>query len=125
MSGPADTFVDCNASHTFIDFNGETQTVAMNNIILADAGVTGRISGLYNRAKDGKKCIRIWWTDCYGSNEFPLDEIFNQKYIDYHHITKTTESNLMLHSSGIDTTADLGRNLGRILTDVANNYKNI
>ena len=96
---------------TFINYLGKEQTVTMNDILYFKTKntppVTGRISGVC----EGN--IRIWWTNNYSSNKFVVTELFTQKNIQLHYITKT--DNIILHENGTDTTAHLGENLKQIL----------
>jgi len=111
-------YVNIRDTFTFTNCTGVKQTIMANDILSFNSGYqyTGRISGIYGDVggdiKDKK--IRIWWTANYGNNEFLISELFTEKQIKNHNITKT--STIIPHpTSGLDTTDGMRCSLESII----------
>lgn len=88
-------------TYIFKNYLGEFQTISVNDILSFHTDTVPRYTGRITKIDDEN--IHISWTGHYGKNVLALQEIFIPKMVNYHHITKTHNDDIILHSSGIDT----------------------
>ena len=88
-------------TYIFKNYLGEFQTISVNDILSFHTDTVPRYTGRISKIDDEN--IHISWTGHYGKNVLALQEVFIPKMVNYHHITKTHNDDIILHSSGIDT----------------------
>jgi len=86
------------SSHTFTDYLSNSVTIRENDILKFQTPnnpvITGRITQLNNNN------LTISWNHHYGQNTFDITEIFTQRNIENHRITKC--NNIIPRDDGID-----------------------
>jgi len=111
-------------TYIFKNYLGEFQTISVNDILSFHTDTVPRYTGRITKIDDEN--IHISWTGHYGKNVLALQEVFIPKMVNYHHITKTNNDDIVLHLSGIDTSTELSKKfIDQIELNINKDYGNI